>query len=60
MVKQLSLLMVFCRGTKAVGVEYVGDKIANANGVQESFVARASYLVVPSAGAFGSPAILER
>jgi len=60
LVKQVSLIMVFCRGTKAIGVEYVGDKIAKAKGVQESSVARASYFVVLSAGAFGSPAILER
>ena len=59
-IKQVSLIMVFCRGTKAVGVEDVGDKIAKAKGVQESSVARASYLVILSVGAFGSPAILER
>ena len=52
--------MLLCRGTKAVGVEYISDKTGRTKGVQESSVARASYLVVISAGAFGSPAILER
>lgn len=54
------VIRVIFEGTKAVGVEYVGDKIAKAKGVQESSVALASYLVILSAGAFGSPAILER
>lgn len=51
---------MFCRETKAVGVEYVSDKIGRAKGVQEPSVARASRLFVLSAGTFGSPAILER
>jgi alcohol oxidase len=37
-----------------------GIRSQEPKGVQESSVARASYLVVLSAGAFGSPAILER
>ena len=48
------------RGTRAVGIEYVDDKIGRAKGTSELFVARASRLVVLSAGAFGSPSILER
>ena len=48
------------RGTRAVGIEYVDDTVAKAKGTSEPFVARASRLVVLSAGAFGSPAILER
>ena len=48
------------RGTRAVGIEYVDDTIGRAKGTTEPFVARASRLVVLSAGAFGSPAILER
>ena len=51
---------MFCSGNKAVGVEYVGDKIGRAKGEQEPSVARASRLVIVSAGAFGSPSILER
>ena len=48
------------RGTRAVGIEYVDDKIGRAKGATELFVARASRLVVLSAGAFGSSAVLER
>ena len=48
------------RGTRAVGIEYVDDTIGRAKDTTESFVARASRLVVLSAGAFGSSAILER
>ena len=49
-----------CSGTHAVGIEYVDDTIGRAKGTTEPLVARASRLVVLSAGAFGSPAILER
>ena len=49
-----------CRGTRAVGIEYVDDTIGRAKGTTEILVARASRLIVLSAGAFGSPAILER
>jgi alcohol oxidase len=42
------------RGTRAVGVEYI-----DASGGQVA-VAKASRLVVLSAGAFGSPTILQR
>ena len=47
-------------GTRAVGIEYVDDTIGRAKGTTEPLVARASRLVVLSAGAFGSPAVLER
>jgi len=42
------------RGTRAVGVEYI-----NGSGGQIA-IAKASRLVVLSAGAFGSPTILQR
>ena len=49
------------RDKRAVGVEYVQNPrvFANAN-IEEVFTARAKRLVVVSAGAFGSPVILER
>ena len=50
----------YSSGTRAVGIEYVDDTIGRKKGTTEPFVARASRLVVLSAGAFGSPAILER
>ena len=49
-----------CSGIRAAGIEYVDDTIGRAKGTTETLVARASRLVVLSAGAFGSPAILER
>ena len=54
--------MIFnhCSGTRAVGIEYIDDTIGRAKGTAETLVARASRLVVLSAGAFGSPAVLER
>jgi alcohol oxidase len=48
------------RGDRAVGIEYVSDTVGRNGGVVAPIVARASRLVVISAGAFGSPAILER
>ena len=48
------------RGDRAVGIEYVSDIVGRTGGVTTPVVARASRLVVISAGAFGSPAILER
>jgi len=48
------------RGDRAVGIEYVSDTVGRKGGVITPNVARASQLVVLSAGAFGSPAILER
>ena len=43
-----------------MGIEYVDDTIGRAKGISETLVARASRLVVLSAGAFGSPSVLER
>ena len=54
------MIFNYGRGTRAVGIEYVDDTIGRAKCTTEPFVARASRLVVLSAGAFGSPAILER
>ena len=48
------------RGDRAVGIEYVDDTVGRSGGATMPIVARASRLVVLSAGAFGSPAILER
>ena len=49
-----------CSGTRAVGIEYIDDIIGREKGTTKPLVARASRLVVVSAGTFGSPAILER
>ncbi|KAJ6624000.1 GMC oxidoreductase-domain-containing protein [Mycena sp. CBHHK59/15] len=46
--------------TRAVGVEFVNDTVLNADADQAVQTALASRLVVVSAGAFGSPTILER
>ncbi|KAF8150064.1 GMC oxidoreductase-domain-containing protein [Crassisporium funariophilum] len=54
------VIRVILQGSKAVGVEYVSDVVGRNGGVAESSIARASRLVVVSAGAFGSPAVLER
>ena len=43
-----------------MGIEYVDDTIGRAKGTTETLVARASRLVVLSAGTFGSPSVLER
>ena len=48
------------RGTRAVGIEYVDDTVGRTKGTTEPLVARASRLVVLSAGAFGTPSVLER
>jgi len=48
------------RGDRAVGIEYVSDTVGRKGGATTPIIARASRLVVISAGAFGSPAILER
>ncbi|KAG1750335.1 GMC oxidoreductase-domain-containing protein [Suillus paluster] len=45
---------------RAVGVEFTSDPVSCPNADQSSDFVRASKLVVVSAGAFGSPAILER
>ena len=43
-----------------MGIEYVDDTIGRAKGTTETLVARDSRLMVLSAGAFGSPSVLER
>ena len=43
-----------------MGIEYVDDTVGRVKGITEPLVARASRLVVLSAGAFGTPSILER
>ncbi|TCD71566.1 hypothetical protein EIP91_007313 [Steccherinum ochraceum] len=45
---------------RAVGVEYVPDPRTNASGAHEVLTARATRLVVVSAGSLGSPLVLER
>ncbi|KAF8075818.1 GMC oxidoreductase-domain-containing protein [Lyophyllum atratum] len=55
------VVRVIFEGNRAVGVEHVGDVVGRVKGAQEEpSVSYASRLVVVSAGAFGSPAILER
>jgi len=54
------VVRVIFEGTRAVGIEYIDDTIGREKGTTETLVARASRLVVLSAGAFGSPSILER
>jgi alcohol oxidase len=51
---------VIFEGTRAVGVEYTNDIISKPGSDQTLEIANASKLVVLSAGAFGSPTILER
>jgi alcohol oxidase len=48
------------RDQRAVGLEYRNDPRTNPDGDSGIHVIRASRMVVVSAGAFGSPAILER
>ncbi|KAG2031294.1 GMC oxidoreductase-domain-containing protein [Suillus americanus] len=45
---------------RAVGVEFTSDPVSCPDADQSSSIVRASKLVVVSAGAFGSPTILER
>ncbi|KAG2039073.1 alcohol oxidase-like protein [Suillus americanus] len=51
---------VIFEGKHAVGVEFTNDLVSCPDAGQSSSIVRASKLVVISAGAFGSPAILER
>ncbi|KAJ7707465.1 GMC oxidoreductase-domain-containing protein [Mycena rosella] len=51
---------VIFENTRAVGIEFVNDTVLNPDADQTVHTARASRLVVVSAGAFGSPTILER
>ena len=55
------MILNHCSGTPswAVGIEYVDDIIGRAKVTTETLVAQASRLFF-SAGAFGSPAVLER
>ncbi|KJA14517.1 GMC oxidoreductase [Hypholoma sublateritium FD-334 SS-4] len=57
---QHRVVRVLFEGTRAVGIEYVDDLVGRPGGAPEIKSARASRLVVVSAGAFGSPSILER
>ncbi|KAG1846418.1 GMC oxidoreductase-domain-containing protein [Suillus subalutaceus] len=45
---------------RAVGVEFTSDPVSCPDADQSSSIVRASKLVIVSAGAFGSPTILER
>ncbi|KAF8972163.1 GMC oxidoreductase-domain-containing protein [Flammula alnicola] len=54
------VVRVIFEGNQAVGIEYVDDLVGRSGGVTTTKTARASRLVVVSAGAFGSPSILER
>ncbi|KAG1841100.1 hypothetical protein DFJ58DRAFT_718215 [Suillus subalutaceus] len=51
---------VIFRDKRAVGVEFTSDPVSCPDAGQSSSIVRASKLVVVTAGAFGSPAILER
>lgn len=48
------------RNGRAVGIEYTSDTILSQGASDELVVVKAAKLVVVSAGAFGSPCILER
>lgn len=48
------------RDKRAVGVEFTNDPVSCPGADQSLSTVKASKLVVVSAGAFGSPAILER
>ncbi|KAF5359173.1 hypothetical protein D9756_003510 [Leucocoprinus leucothites] len=54
------VIRVIFEGKRAVGVEYIDDEGDHARALQSPSIAHAARLVVLSAGAFGSPAILER
>ncbi|KAG2117113.1 GMC oxidoreductase-domain-containing protein [Suillus discolor] len=51
---------VIFQDKRAVGVEFTSDPVSCPDADQSSSIVKASKLVVISAGAFGSPAILER
>ncbi|KAG2035609.1 alcohol oxidase-like protein [Suillus americanus] len=51
---------VIFQDKRAVGVEFTSDPVSCPDAGQSSSIVTASKLVVVSAGAFGSPAILER
>lgn len=53
--------MPYCsRGNKAAGIEYIQDPTVHRSASNNTITATTKGLVVLSAGAFGSPAILER
>ncbi|KAG6919177.1 hypothetical protein DXG01_008475 [Tephrocybe rancida] len=54
------VVRVIFENLRAVGVEHVSDLNHQSDGVQEPSISYVAKLVVVSAGAFGSPAILER
>ncbi|KDR68518.1 hypothetical protein GALMADRAFT_256740 [Galerina marginata CBS 339.88] len=54
------VVRIIFEGKHAVGIEYVSDLVGRNGGITVPITARVSRLVVVSAGAFGSPAILER
>ncbi|PFH48754.1 GMC oxidoreductase [Amanita thiersii Skay4041] len=54
------VVKVLFEGNQAVGVEYIDDIQGRSKQTVTPSIAKASRLVVVSAGAFGSPAILER
>ncbi|KAJ3554310.1 hypothetical protein NP233_g12447 [Leucocoprinus birnbaumii] len=54
------VVRVIFEGKRATGVEYVDDEGDHAQALKSPSFAYAARLVVLSAGAFGSPAILER
>jgi alcohol oxidase len=59
--KNIREIMDRCRGTRAVGIEYVQNPRQHTTAsALEVTTARAKHLVVLSAGSFGSPTILER
>ncbi|KAG1894459.1 GMC oxidoreductase-domain-containing protein [Suillus fuscotomentosus] len=55
-----NLQRIIFEDKRAVGVEFSSDQVSCPDADQSSSVVRASKLDVVSAGAFGSPAILER
>ncbi|KAG6879088.1 hypothetical protein C0992_005233 [Termitomyces sp. T32_za158] len=54
------VVRVIFEDLRAVGIEHVSDLGRNSKDVQEQTISFASKMVIVSAGAFGSPAILER
>ncbi|KAF8840047.1 alcohol oxidase [Paxillus ammoniavirescens] len=54
------VIRVLVEKGRAVGVEYTNDLTLDPSADRTTYVARAARLVVVSAGAFGSPTILER
>ncbi|KAF8164002.1 alcohol oxidase-like protein [Pholiota molesta] len=54
------VVRILFEGTRATGIEYVDDSIGKIGGDSAKKTARASRLVVLSAGSFGTPSILER